>query len=124
MPHLGLIIATKLQLCLISLSVLSCCKNFKLIRMIVKKRIFDPGLKVIKLFSCSTQVSLKLKQLINSRIAKINGNFRFKSQKLVFIPPVYEVYRGYIVFVFSVCLCVCVFVNFFFRQRFLRNYMT
>ena len=23
------------------------------------------------------------------------------------IPPVYEVYRGYIVFAFSVCLCVC-----------------
>ena len=33
------------------------------------------------------------------------------------IPPVYEVYRGYIVFAFSVtmfvCLCVCVCVNFF-----------
>ena len=42
----------------------------------------------------------------------------------VIIPPVYEVYRGYIVFAFSVCLCVCVFVNFFFRQRFLRNYLT
>ena len=30
----------------------------------------------------------------------------------IFIPPVYEVYRGYIVFAFSVtmfvCLCVCV----------------
>ena len=26
------------------------------------------------------------------------------------IPPVYEVYRGYIVFAFSVCVCVCVFV--------------
>ena len=25
----------------------------------------------------------------------------------IFIPPVYEVYRGYIVFAFSVCLCVC-----------------
>ena len=29
------------------------------------------------------------------------------------IPPAYEVYRGYIVFAFSVCDCVCVFVNFF-----------
>ena len=28
----------------------------------------------------------------------------------IFIPPVYEVYRGYIVFAFSVCVCVCVFV--------------
>ena len=39
----------------------------------------------------------------------------------------YEVYRGYIVFVFSVimffCLSVCLFVNFFFRQRFLSNYL-
>ena len=42
----------------------------------------------------------------------------------IVIPPVYEVYRGYIVFAFSVCLCVCVYVNFFFRQRFLRNYLT
>ena len=29
----------------------------------------------------------------------------------IIIPPVYEVYRGYIVFAFSVC--VCMFVNFF-----------
>ena len=36
------------------------------------------------------------------------------------IPPVYEVYRGYIVFAFSVCVCLC--VNFFFCQRFLSNY--
>ena len=28
------------------------------------------------------------------------------------IPPVYEVFRGYIVFAFSVCLCVCVFTFF------------
>ena len=31
--------------------------------------------------------------------------------KYFIIPPVYEVYRGYIVFAFFVC--VCVFVNFF-----------
>ena len=39
----------------------------------------------------------------------------------------YEVYRGYIVFAFSVimivCLSVCLSVNFFFRQRFLSNYL-
>ena len=29
------------------------------------------------------------------------------------IPPVYEVYRGYIVFAFSVCVLVCLCVNFF-----------
>ena len=35
----------------------------------------------------------------------------------VIITPAYEVYRGYIVFAFSVymfvCVCACVFVNFF-----------
>ena len=41
--------------------------------------------------------------------------------------PRYEVYRGYIVFAFSVimfvCLSVCLFVcKLFFRQRFLSNY--
>ena len=39
------------------------------------------GPKVIKLFSCSTQLSMKFKMLINIEIAKINGNFRFRSQK-------------------------------------------
>ena len=41
--------------------------------------------------------------------------------------PRYEVYRGYIIFAFSVimfvCLSVCLSVNFFFRQRFLSNYL-
>ena len=43
--------------------------------------------------------------------------------------PRYEVYRGYIVFAFSVimfvCLSVCLFVCklFFFRQRFLSNFL-
>ena len=32
----------------------------------------------------------------------------------LFIPLVYEVYRGYIVFAFSVCLCVC---NHFFSSK-------
>ena len=37
--------------------------------------------------------------------------------------PRYEVYRGYIVFAFSVIMFVCLSVNFFFRQRFLSNYL-
>ena len=45
---------------------------------------------------------------------------------LHFLYPRYEVYRGYIVFAFSVImfvgLSVCLSVNFFFRQRFLSNY--
>ena len=44
-----------------------------------------------------------------------------------YLYPRYEVYRGYIVFAFSVimfvCLSVCLSVNFFFRQRFLSNYL-
>ena len=32
--------------------------------------------------------------------------------------PVYEVYRGYIVFAFSVCVCVSLCVNFFFVKDF------
>ena len=35
----------------------------------------------------------------------------------IFIPPVYKVYRGYIVFAFSVTMFVCLFVNFFFPSK-------
>ena len=44
------------------------------------------GSQVIKLFPCSTQLSMKFKLLINTKMDKINGNFRFKSQKLVIYP--------------------------------------
>ena len=38
--------------------------------------------------------------------------------------PRYEVYRGYIVFAFSVIMFVCLLVcKLFFRQRFLSNYL-
>ena len=44
------------------------------------------------------------------------------------LSPRYEVYRGYIVFAFSVImfvyLSVCLSVNFFFCQIFLSNYLT
>ena len=43
---------------------------------------------------------------------------------IVFIPPAYEVYRGYIVFAFSVCVCVRACLLTFFCQRFLGNYLT
>ena len=66
----------------------------------------SPASKVIKYFSCSAQLCTKLKVLI-----KINNqnssNLRFESSKSIIIPPVYEVYRGYIVFAFSVCVFVC-----------------
>ena len=49
----------------------------------------------------------------------------FVGDDQLIIPPVYEVYRGYIVFAFSVCVFVCLCVcKLFFRQRFLRNYLT
>ena len=41
--------------------------------------------------------------------------------KTLIIPSVYEVYKGYIVFVFSVTMFMCVYKLFFFRQRFLRT---
>ena len=47
---------------------------------------FQPGPRVIKLFSCSTQLSMKFKMLINIKIAKNNGNFRFRSQKPAIYP--------------------------------------
>ena len=42
-----------------------------------------PGPDVIKKNSCSTQLSMNFKVLIHTETAKINGNFWFKSQKLV-----------------------------------------
>ena len=45
-----------------------------------------PGAEVIKLFSCSTQLSMKFKMLINIEIAKIYGIFRLKSPKPVIYP--------------------------------------
>ena len=37
---------------------------------------FSPGSEVIKLFSCSTQLSMKFQLLININIAKIKGFFK------------------------------------------------
>ena len=44
------------------------------------------GAEVIKLFSCSTQLSMKLKMLINIEIAKNFGIFRFNSLKPAIYP--------------------------------------
>ena len=35
----------------------------------------------------------------------------------IITPPVYQVYRGYIVFAFSVTMCVCLCVNFFYQSK-------
>ena len=40
-----------------------------------------PGVEGIGLVSCSTQLSIKFKLLMNTGKAKINVNFRFKSQE-------------------------------------------
>ena len=45
-----------------------------------------PGLEIIKHFSCSTQLSMKFKLLINAKIVKNCGKFRLKTQKLVIYP--------------------------------------
>ena len=42
----------------------------------------------MKISSCSTHLSIKSKMLINIEIAKIVGNFRFKSQRQSFIMPI------------------------------------
>ena len=45
-----------------------------------------PGPEVIKLLSCSTQLSMKFELLIYIEIAKVNENFGFKSPKPVIYP--------------------------------------
>ena len=45
-----------------------------------------PGPKLRKLFSCSAQLRLKFKLLVNVEIVKISGKFRFKTRKLVLYP--------------------------------------
>ena len=45
-----------------------------------------PGPEVIKLFSRSTQLSLKFEWLINDKIAPKNWNFRFRSPKHLIYP--------------------------------------
>ena len=47
------------------------------------------GPEVIKLFSCSAQLSWKFKVLINTEIAKINQHFRFRSPN----PVIYPAYK-------------------------------
>ena len=42
--------------------------------------------ELMKLFSSSAQLSMKFHLLINAEIVKINGKFRFKTQKLVIYP--------------------------------------
>ena len=46
----------------------------------------EPGQQGTILFSCSTHLSIKFKQLINDEIAQINRNFRFGSPKPVIYP--------------------------------------
>ena len=59
--------------------------NFMLSQVSMKKVLYSQrtGPRVIKLFSCIFLQSMKFKLLINTEIAKINGDFRFKSPKPV-----------------------------------------
>ena len=74
------------------------------------------------------QIESVLQTKNRSEPAKNRFSVALPTVQLMFYTPVYEVYWGYIVFVFSVTMfvgvlvCVCKCVNFFFRQRFLRNY--
>ena len=51
-----------------------------------KSRRKEAGPVVTKLFSCSIQLSMKFKIVINIKMAKINGIFRFKPSKPVIYP--------------------------------------
>ena len=46
---------------------------------------FPPGLEDIKIYSSSTQLSIKFKLIKNIKTAPINRNFRFRYQKMSFI---------------------------------------
>ena len=63
--------------------------------------------------------------LLGPLAAELAALERLKNPHKLIIPPVYEVYRGYIVFAFSVLMFVCLSVcKLFFHQRFLSNYLT
>ena len=49
----------------------------------VKMETMLPGLEVIKLFSISAQLSMKLQLLIDVEKVKTDGKFRFKTQNLL-----------------------------------------
>ena len=53
------------------------------VRTTVSLWIYRPGPEVVKLFSCSTQLSLKFEFLRDVIVAKINEFLRFKSSKSV-----------------------------------------
>ena len=53
---------------------------------VLKNGKVSQGAEVIKLFSCSTQLSMKFKMLINIEIAKIDGIFRFNSLEPAIYP--------------------------------------
>ena len=60
-------------------------QTFLYVRQTNTGRYNRPGAKVVKLFSCSTQLSMKFILLINFKIAKIDGIFRFNSVSQPFI---------------------------------------
>ena len=95
--------------------------------------IFSDSLSVLKAMNHTSSKNPQIQKLLE----KCHELLAYKEIVLCWIPsytpvrsifiPRYEVYRGYIVFAFSVimfvCLSVCLSVNFFFRQRFLSNYL-
>ena len=52
----------------------------------LKSDALPPGPEVIKLFSSSAQLSMKFQLLINAKIVKISGKYRFIPQNLVIYP--------------------------------------
>ena len=54
--------------------------------MVFRSNLLRPGLEVIKLFSISAQLSMKFQLLTDVEKVKIDGKYRFKTQKLVINP--------------------------------------
>ena len=57
--------------------------SFSISKVSLRQLKFKPCLEVIKLFSSSTQMSIKFQLLIDVEIVKISGKFKFKTQKLL-----------------------------------------
>ena len=80
--------------------------GFLATRLIIKSMVastavsVEPGPEVIEVFSCSTLLSMKFKLHINIEIARINGNFSFKSPRPVIYPAKARVFLFFVLQIF------------------------
>ena len=72
------------------------------------KRSTDIWLAMAKQFQRRKSVKIMFIYMYKAQGQEQTTSWSPFSPMNIIIPPVYEVYRGYIVFAFSVCVCVCV----------------